>query len=403
MDKPLRILCIVNLSWDTRLGAVRVWYHLSEQWKNAGHKIDKFCLSDAFPKPTRSRALSAWRQAIFPFRAARFVRQHAAEFDVIDCLIGTLPFSKKSLRFVGVLIGRSIGLYLTYADFIRLSRKRWRDQPRGKVLGRLSYSFTSWLLRRSADRALAHCDLFNLPNEDEKRELERSRPGAKIIVQPYGLNDSERAAFLKAADPAAARLARKEICFLGMWSVRKGSRDWPELLRAIWNSIPHARFVFLGTMTGDQTVLRDLKLVPGESIRCVTSYDPKELPQLIGSCALGLFPSYIEGFGLSVLEQLAAGIPTIAYDVPGPRHIFADIRSARFLVAAGDTKAMSDRAVEILRMSEGDYAALSMQCRQISDQFRWEKIAAETICDYRDALAHAKSANQYRKATTISV
>src|SRR5689334_12503704 len=83
-----------------------------------------------------------------------------------------------------VLVGRSIGLYLTYADFIRSSRKRWHDQPRGKVLGRLSYSFTSWLLRRSADRALAHCDWFNVPNEDEKRELERSRPGAKIIVQP---------------------------------------------------------------------------------------------------------------------------------------------------------------------------------------------------------------------------
>ena len=40
MDKPLRILCIVNLPWDARLGAVRVWFELSEQWKKAGHKID---------------------------------------------------------------------------------------------------------------------------------------------------------------------------------------------------------------------------------------------------------------------------------------------------------------------------------------------------------------------------
>jgi glycosyltransferase involved in cell wall biosynthesis len=403
MDRPLRILCIVNLSWDPRLGAVRVWYQLSEQWKKAGHRIEKFCLSDAFPKPTRSRALSAWRQAIFPFRAARFVRRHAAEFDVVDCLIGTIPFSKKSLGFAGVLVGRSIGLYLTYADFVRLSRKRWRDQPRGKMLGRVSYSVTSWLLRRSADRALAHCDLFNLPNDDEKRELERRRPGAKIIVQPYGLNDSERAAFLKAAHPPAARLERKEICFLGMWSVRKGSRDWPDLLRAIWNSMPHARFAFLGTMTDDQTVLRDLKLAPRDSIRCVTSYDPKDLPQLIGSCAVGLFPSYIEGFGLSVLEQLAAGIPTIAYDVPGPRHIFGEALSSDFLVAAGDTKRMAERAIEVLRMEQNDYDALSAKCRQIADRFRWEKIAADTIRDYHGALENAESANQHREAGTISV
>jgi glycosyltransferase involved in cell wall biosynthesis len=386
MEKPLRILCIVNLPWDPRLGATRVWFELSEQWKKAGHKIDKFCLSDAFPEPTCSPALYVWQQVIFPYRAARYVRLHAAEFEVIDCLIGTLPFSKTSLGFGGIVVGRSIGLYLAYTDFIRTSRRRWRDQPRGKFLGRLFYSFTSWLLRRSADRALAHCDCFNVPNEDEKRALERRRPGAKIIVQPYGLNELERADFVKASQPAGARLARKEICFLGMWSVRKGSRDWPDIVRAIWNSVPSALFAFLGTIMNEEIVLRDLGLSPRDSIRCVTNYDPKELPQLIGSCTVGLFPSYIEGFGLSVLEQLAAGIPTIAYDVPGPRQIFAGAASSQFLVPDGDTEAMVARAAEILRMNENDYAALSAKCRQIADQFRWEQIAADTAGEYCKAL-----------------
>jgi glycosyltransferase involved in cell wall biosynthesis len=388
MDKPLRILCIVNLPWDPRLGATRVWFELSEQWKKAGHKIDKFCLSDAFPNPTSSAARYVWRQVMFPYRAARYVRQHVAEFDVIDCLIGTLPFSKKSLGFSGIIVGRSIGLYLTYSDFIRSSRQRWRDQPRGKFLGRFFYPFTSWLLRRSADRALAYCDCFNVPNEDEKQALEQRRPDAKIIVQPYGLNDTERAALSQAAQPAGARLAKKEICFLGMWSVRKGSRDWPDILRAIWNSIPNALFAFLGTIMNEDAVLRDLGLLQRESIRCIASYDPDDLPQLVGSCAVGVFPSYIEGFGLSVIEQLAAGIPTIAYDVPGPRHIFAGPASAEFLVPAGDTKTMAERATEILRMNENDYAALSAKCRQIANQFRWENIAGDTIREYRQALEH---------------
>ena len=401
MDKQLRILGIVNLPWDPRLGAARVWFELSEQWKKAGHKIDKFCLSDAFPKPTRSRALSAWRQAVFPYRAARYVRRNAGKFDVIDCLIGTLPFSKKSLSFDGLLVGRSIGLYLPYDEFMRFSRKRWPDQPRGKFIGRLFYSFTSWLLRRSAGRALAHCDLFNVPNEDEKRSLEKCS-SAQTIVLPYGLNEGERAALAAAAQPASKRLARKEICFLGMWSVRKGSRDWPEIIRAILNSVPSARFAFLGTMTDEQTVLRDLQLSSNESIRCLTSYDPKELPQLIGGSVVGLFPSYIEGFGLSVLEQLASGIPTIAYDVPGPRHIF-DATGAEFLVPAGNTKAMAGRALEILQMNEIDYSALSGKCRQIAAQFRWEQIASDTIREYTAALARQKSRNQPREGQTVSV
>jgi glycosyltransferase involved in cell wall biosynthesis len=373
---------------------------LSEQWTKAGHHVEKFCLTDAFPKPTRSRALSAWRQAIFPYRAARYVRRNAGKFDVIDCLIGTLPFSKKSLRFQGLLVGRSIGLYLAYDEFIRFSRRRWSDQPRGKFLGRLFYTFASWLLRRSADRSLAHCDLFNVPNEDEKRSLKKFS-AAPAIVLSYGLNESERAALVGAAQSASKRLARKEICFLGMWGVRKGSRDWGEIVRAILNSVPSARFAFLGTMTDEQTVLRDLQLSSSESIRCLTSYDPKDLPQLIGGSTVGLFPSYIEGFGLSVLEQLASGIPTIAYDVPGPRHIF-DAAGAEFLVPVGDTKALTVRALEILRMDESDYSALSAKCCQIAQPFRWEQIAADTIRKYTAALSRQSSQNQPRQAQTVS-
>ena len=383
------------------MGAARVWFELSEQWKKAGHEIDKFCLSDAFPKPTRSRALSAWRQAIFPWRAARYVRRNGRKYDVIDCLIGTLPFSKKSLRFDRLLVGRSIGLYLAYEEFIQFSRRRWPDQPRGKLLGRLFYTFTAWLVRRTADRALVYCDLFNVPNAEEKRPLEKCS-NAPTIVLPYGLNEAGRAALAGAARSVSERLAKKEICFLGMWGVRKGSRDWPEIVRGIAHSIPSVRFAFLGTMTDEQTVFHDLRLSSNESIRCLTSYDPKELPQLIGGSVVGLFPSYIEGFGISVLEQLACGIPTIAYDVPGPRHIF-DGNGPEFLVPAGNVKAMVERALEILRMDEADYTALSTKCRQIAAQFRWEQIAADTIQEYTGALARQKSRNQQRKAQIVSV
>jgi glycosyltransferase involved in cell wall biosynthesis len=399
VHKQLRILGIVNLPWDPRLGAARVWFELCEQWTKAGHQIDRFCLTDAFPKPTRSRALSAWRQAVFPYRAARYVRRNAGKFDLIDCLIGTLPFSKKSLRFRGLVVGRSIGLYLAYDEFIRFSRRCWPDQPRGKLVGRLFYTFTSWLLRRSANRALVDCDLFNVPNEDEKQSLKKCT-AAPTIVLPYGLNETERAALAAAARSAPERLARKEICFVGMWSVRKGSRDWPEIVRAILNAEPSARFTFLGTMTDEQTVLRDLQLTSSESIRCLTSYDPKELPQLIGGSLLGLFPSYIEGFGLSVVEQLACGIPTIAYDVSGPHHIF-DGTGAGFLVPVGNVKAMTNRALEILRMSESDYSALSAKCRQIAQRFRWEQIASDTIREYSAALARQESENQERRGQTV--
>lgn len=396
MKQSLRILGILDIPWDARLGGARVWMNLAEEWTKAGHTFEKFCLTDAFPKPTTSGAVSMVRRLVFPFRAARFVRQNASRFDVIDCLLGTLPFTKKRLGFDGLVVGRSIGLNRPYQDFIRFSKRRWPDQPQGKRIGAIFYDFVTGRLNRRAERALVTSDLVNLLNEDEKPFV----PHNRIVVKPNGLNDLERAALRNAGQPAASRLRQKEVCFIGVWGLRKGSRDWPEIVRRIRAKIPDARFRFLGTMVDQKIVLSDLGLFEASGIRCLRTFERGELPELLAPCAVGLFPSYIEGFGLSVIEQLAAGIPTIAYDVPGPRQIFRSAPS-KFLVPAGDATAMAERALEILQMNEIDYASLSDNSRRIADTFRWEQIAADTIDEYVAALTRVRSAGR-REAEVVS-
>ena len=387
----------MDMPWDARLGGARVWMELSEQWTRAGHTFEKFCLTDAFPESTSSRQQSALRRLLFPFRAARFVRRNASRFDVVDCLLGTLPFRKSRLRFKGLIVGRSIGLNRLYENFIKFSRARWPDQPRGKWIGAIFYNFIRRRHARNAERALATSDLVNLLNEDEKPFV----PHNRVIVEPNGLNEVERAALAGVIQPPARRLAQKEICFVGMWGLRKGSRDWPEIVRHIRAKIPGARFRFLGTMVDPATVLADLRLAEADGIRCIERFDRSELPELLGPCAVGLFPSYIEGFGLSVIEQLAAGIPTVAYDVPGPRQIFVSHR-AQFLVPMGDASAMASRALEILSMNEIEYSSLSEASRGIADGFRWEKVAADTIAQYAAALARLKRVEQRHETEALS-
>lgn len=386
VEKPLRILAIVNLPWDARLGAARVWIELAAQWTGTGHLVEKFCLTDAFPNPVSRQWIVALQRALFPYRAAQFVRRNASRFDVIDSLIGTLPFSKKSLRFSGLVVARSVGLHRLYDQFHRESLSRWPDQPQGSLSGRVFYTRAMRRLSKAAERALRHCDLINLLNEDELKSLEH-KPFArnKLMVQPNGLSHQSSDLLQQAMKPASIRLRHKKISFVGMWSLRKGLRDWPEIVRRVWEEIPDVNFTFLGTMTARQTILRDLALEESARVQCVEEYDPAELPGLLADCTIGLFPSYIEGFGLAVLEQLACGIPTVAYDVPGPRQILGSVR-AMLLTPEGDAKAMADRAVRILRMSVAEYEALSAQCRSISAQFSWERIASDTTRLYRAAL-----------------
>lgn len=383
---PLRILAIVNLPWDARLGAARVWMELAEEWTRAGHVVEKFCLSDAFPTPAASSLRSALRTAFFPYRAAAFVRKNSARFDVIDCLIGTLPFRKRSLAFRGLFVARSVGLHRLYREFLEQARRRWPGEPRGRFLGRIFHGALEHHFWKQAEASLQVCDLLNLPNDDERSALGRDRSlRAPSIVEPYGLSDQFREALEHAAAPAAERLRRQKICFIGMWSLRKGSRDWPQIMEGIWRRHPAAEFVFLGTMFGEAVVRAELGFDNSKRITCFPKYRAADLPALLADAALALFPSYIEGFGLAVLEQLAAGLPTVAYDVPGPRQILASQRDA-LLTPAGDPAALAARASEILALPLPQYEKLSAACRGIARQYRWCEIAAATVRQYREAL-----------------
>ena len=384
--RPLRILAIVNLPWDTRLGASRVWIELGKEWTRAGHTVEKFCLTDAYPETSSSGARSALRQALFPRKAAAYVRENADRFDVIDCLIGVLPFSKDSLGFSGLVVARSVGLFRLYDRFLHQSRKVWPSQSKGRWFGHFFHRLIAWRSRSDSEKSIRTCDLLNLPNEDERRELTMDQAvHVSAIVEPYGLDDEFLEALATAAAPAKRRLQCQKICFIGMWGPRKGSREWRQIMAAVWEHHPAAQFLFLGTMFDETVVRADLGVDNSTQIFCRPAFAVRDLPLLIADCVMGVFPSHVEGFGLALLEQLAAGLPTVAYNVPGPRQILRT-QSERLLTPVGDTAAIAARAAEILSLSVPDYEKLSAECVAIAQRYRWPEIANNTITHYRVAL-----------------
>jgi glycosyltransferase involved in cell wall biosynthesis len=387
-EESLRILLVINLPWNVRLGAVRVYMELAEQWRAAGHIVDHFSMSDAFPSARESRAGFALRQVLFGYKAAAFVKRNRRKYDVIDALIGSLPASKEKLKFNGLLVARSVGLYRLYDRFERglESPRSWPRRPRGTFLGRILYTMIGRWRMHCSDKAVQHADLINLPNEDEaacvRQEIASEHP---IVVQPYGLTNERRHALFHVAAPASDRLAKKKISFIGMWSARKGAYDWGRILRRIWQEIPDARFCFLGTMVESCAILPDLGLEGSNKIEFVPDYAPASLPKLLADCAVGAFPSYVEGFGLAVLEQLAATVPTVAFDVPGPRDILQS-HLPELLVPRGDIDGFASAICKILRLDEPSYRRLAERSVEAAAQFRWSKISRETLQAYRRRL-----------------
>jgi glycosyltransferase involved in cell wall biosynthesis len=164
-------------------------------------------------------------------------------------------------------------------------------------------------------------------------------------------------------------------------------------MAAIRQYHPNVEFVFLGTMFDEAIVHADLSDDEIKRLVCRTKFREEELPSLIGDCAVALFPSYIEGFGLAVLEQLAAGLPTIAYDVSGPRQILEPQR-ASLLTPVGDTDAIAAGAADILSLSVTEYETLSAECRAIAGRYRWSEIARDTLDHYSMALQSVNTGSQ---------
>ena len=361
---------------------------MAKAWQAQGHTISKYCLSDAYPAGMISGFLSTWRQLFFPRKAAAFVRRNRNQFDVIDALIGTVPFPKKRLRFSGLLVARSVGFYRLYQDFEQMARNRWPDQPRGKFLGRIFYSLVRKRMFQASENALRHCDLLNFPNEDELRYLrERIGSNKSAVVQPYGLTAERRQSFRQTAAPGSQRLAKRKISFIGTWDPRKGAKDWAEIIRRVRTSLPEARFVFLGTLTDDRKVRQGLGLPNDDFIELVREYQPDDLAKLLSDSTAGAFPSYAEGFGFGLLEQLAAGIPTVAYDASGPRTMLQNVLP-ELLVPIGNVEKFAEALVRILRCDLSAYEKLAARSFETANRFDWLAIAQETARAYQAHLIH---------------
>jgi glycosyltransferase involved in cell wall biosynthesis len=102
---------------------------------------------------------------------------------------------------------------------------------------------------------------------------------------------------------------------------------------------------------------------------------------LLSDCTVAAFPSYVEGFGLAIIEQLAAGIPAVAYAAPGPRDILQD-SLPELLVAPGDVARFSETISEIFEKDPSAYRDISNRSAETAARFSWPQIARETVEEY---------------------
>lgn len=111
--------------------------------------------------------------------------------------------------------------------------------------------------------------------------------------------------------------------------------------------------------------------------------DDARLAALYRGALAFCLPSRAEGFGLPVLEAMAAGAPVLASDLPAVREVAAE---AAVLLPAGDVGAWADAITSIAADPERR-SRLAEQGRARAAAFTWEAAAAGTAAVYRAVSA----------------
>jgi glycosyltransferase involved in cell wall biosynthesis len=112
-------------------------------------------------------------------------------------------------------------------------------------------------------------------------------------------------------------------------------------------------------------------------------YVPQEdLPYLYAGACVFVFPSYYEGFGLPVLEAMAAGVPVIASNTSALPEV---VGSAGILIDPGDPNVLADELSRVL--SDPTLRSVMRQSGlKQAQRFTWENCAKLTLDVYRAAL-----------------
>lgn len=186
-------------------------------------------------------------------------------------------------------------------------------------------------------------------------------PAGKIVVNPYGV-DWDR--FAQAVvPPAGARPLR--FLFLGSHIARKGL---PVLLDA-WRA--------LGTQRADAELWlagpcgpRERQLIPNlPGLHVLGQVPHADVPALLARTDVLVLPSLFEGFGLVLLEALAAGLPFIATLHTGAADL-PTVETFGRRVQVGSVEALEAALAGYLQRPP-DRPAVIAACTSLHDSLSW--------------------------------
>ena len=379
MTSPRVPVGLVTYSVKPRGGAVHT-VHLAEALHRAGYPVRVIALGDpdvGFFRPVQAPVTIIPAPPALPTLEERVFASVAALAEGLDDLTPDYPV----LHTQDCISARAA---------CQVRDRGRRARARAPVVVRTVHhvdDFTSPSLIDCQRQAIIEPDKILVVSE-HWRKLLRDEYGTAADVVHNGVD----LARFQAADRALAATLRRRagapdrplILSVGGIEPRKGSDT---LVRALAALKRQGRRPVLGVVGGhsfqDYRAYRDrvLASLPGlglaldDDVMLLGTVPDAELPAWYAAADVLAFPSTKEGWGLAVLEAMAAGLPVVTSDLPVFREYLSPGRDA-LLVPVDDPSALAAALASVL-----DDPPLADRLRSaalaVCERFSWPRSAAE--------------------------
>ena len=200
----------------------------------------------------------------------------------------------------------------------------------------------------------------------------------RVIVEKYGINPDIISVVHNAVYPIAEGKKQKIVLFLGRLTIQKGAEFFLKAARKVLDYEPDVHFVVAGI--GDMLPrLIDQAVDLGISNKVIFTgrLTEDEVKHIYGISSVYVMPSVSEPFGITALEAISAGTPTIASKTSGVCETFSSCIKVDFW----DSDEIASKILSLLRY-ESLRKALSENGKKEVELFTWDNVAEKTLDVY---------------------